>query len=86
MFIGELYERVVPEDSIFFFCRGLQYEKAETVNYETNVLAADMRNAIAENMPRYGIRPAVSAFLYASTKVGEWFLFSGCCLSFFFNE
>jgi hypothetical protein len=34
-------------------------------------------------MPRYGIRPAVSAFLYASTKVGEWFLFSGCCLSFF---
>ncbi|EFX76373.1 hypothetical protein DAPPUDRAFT_322425 [Daphnia pulex] len=69
VFISELFERGIPEDSVFFFCRGLKSENSKTVNYPTNVLAADVRNAIRDNMPRYGMRPAVSAFLYASTKV-----------------
>ncbi|EFX81459.1 hypothetical protein DAPPUDRAFT_102532 [Daphnia pulex] len=37
----------------------------KTVSNETTLLAADLRNAILDNMTRYGVRPAVSAYLHA---------------------
>jgi hypothetical protein len=41
------------------------------VNYATNVLAADLLDGIVNKMPRYGIRPPVLGYLYA-TEVGKW--------------
>jgi hypothetical protein len=62
----------------------LQSSNGKTVNYETNVLAADVRNAILGNMPWYGIRPAVSAFLYAA-EVGECSFFHDYFFAFFYE-
>lgn len=64
-FIRELFERGIPQSGLYFHCRGLRSLDGATEAYETNVLAADVRNAILNNMPRYGMRPAVSAYLYA---------------------
>jgi hypothetical protein len=64
-FIRELFERGIPQCALYFHCRGLRSLNGSTETYETNVLAADVRNAILNNMPRYGVRPAVSAYLHA---------------------
>jgi hypothetical protein len=71
LFIGELLERGIQQEALFFFCYGLSTAYGKTKNYETNVLAVDLRNAILGNVPRYRIRPAVFGFLYAAS-VGEF--------------
>jgi hypothetical protein len=70
-FITEMFERGIPRDSLFFFCRGLQTEHNKTVNYTTNVFATNVLDGIVNKIPRYGIRPPVSGYLYA-TEVGKW--------------
>jgi hypothetical protein len=69
-FISDLFARGVPPDSLFIYCRGLQTEHGKTVNYATNISGADLLNGIINKVPRYGIRPAVSGYLYA-TEVGN---------------
>ncbi|XP_046650956.1 uncharacterized protein LOC124342029 [Daphnia pulicaria] len=67
-FIRELFERGIPQEALFIYCYGLDTSTAKTLSYETIVLAADLRNAILANLPRYGIRPAISGYLYACNK------------------
>ncbi|EFX65990.1 hypothetical protein DAPPUDRAFT_116798 [Daphnia pulex] len=52
-FITELFERGIPRDSLFFHCHGLQTEHSKTVNYATNVLAADLLDGLVNKMPRF---------------------------------
>lgn len=70
VFITELIERGIPRDSLFFFFRGLQTEHNKKVNYAKNVLAAELLDGIVNKMPRYGIQPTVSGYLYAA-EVGK---------------
>jgi hypothetical protein len=65
-----MIERGIPKDSFYIFCRGLQTESGKTVNYATNVLAADVLDGIINKIPRYGIRPPVSGYLHAA-EVGK---------------
>jgi hypothetical protein len=69
-FITEMFERGIPRDA-FFYCRGLKTEHKKTVNYAANVLAADILYNIVNNVPRYGIRPPASGYLYAA-QVGKF--------------
>lgn len=48
----------------------MKTEHKKTVNYAANVLAADILYNIVNNVPRYGIRPPASGYLYAA-QVGK---------------
>lgn len=69
-FIAEMFERGIPRDSSYSFVNGLQTEHGKTVNHATNVLAAEVLDGIINEIPRYGIRPPVSGYLYAA-EVGK---------------
>jgi hypothetical protein len=70
MFIRELFERGIPPEACYFYCRGLKSLHGTTLPNETTLSAAELRNAILDEIPRYGVRPAVSAYLHAA-KAGQ---------------
>jgi hypothetical protein len=68
LFIREIFERGIPKSAFYIHCHGLRSDKSVTMQYTTITLASDLRDAIRNNMPLNGMRPAVSAFLYEGQK------------------
>ena len=68
-FIHELFARGITKSALYFYYYGLVIDQAGyTKKYETVVLASELRDAILEGIPRYGLRPRVSAVLFAMER------------------
>jgi len=68
-FINEVLDRGIAEEVFYFnYNDVLEIGENKIPKYETNILASDLKVAILEQMPRYGIRPSISAVLYAMEK------------------
>ncbi len=69
----------IPESDLFFFYHSLAIEKGTVQKNEVVVSARDLRGAILEKLPRYGVGPGridsipatLSAVLYAMEQ-GKW--------------
>jgi hypothetical protein len=67
--LEDVYRRGIPKDSLYFFYYGLEStQNCTSPNHETVVLAADILEAIEQNLTPYGKRPGHLAVLYAAIK------------------
>jgi len=86
--MSEMISSGIPESDLFFFYDSLAIEKGTVQKNEVVVSARDLRGAILEKLPRYGVGPGridsipvtLSAVLYAMEQ-GKW----GACPARFFN-
>jgi hypothetical protein len=69
----------IPESALFFYYHGLVIQNGTIHKNEAVVSASDLRGAILEKLPRYGVGPGrinsipatLSAVLYAMEQ-GKW--------------
>jgi hypothetical protein len=69
----------IPESALFFYYDSLAIEKGTVQKNEVVVSARDLRGAILEKLPRYGVGPGrinsipatLSAVLFAMEQ-GKW--------------
>ncbi|EFX64583.1 hypothetical protein DAPPUDRAFT_118033 [Daphnia pulex] len=78
-FIREILERGIPKSVFYIHSHGLRNDMRNdmiTKRYPTILMASDLRDAIKNDMPGYGMRPAVSVFLYEANKGKAFFITS----------
>jgi hypothetical protein len=66
--IREILERGITKSVFYIHSQGLRNDMMITKRYPTILLVSDLRDTIKNDIPRYGVRPAVSAFLYEANK------------------
>ncbi len=74
--IREILERGIPKSVFYIHSQGFRNDMMITKRYPTILLASDLRDAIKNDMPGYGMQPAVSAFLYEANKGKAFFITS----------